>query len=682
MQKFARFPLLRLLIPFVGGVLLYLNIPQNLLFNDFENNVLLLICLIILLSALLFLQLFLNIKWIITLLIDIGLLLFGYELSYYQEISHQPDFLGNKVKSNEKQYLIVKPQDIVVHKGDYNRLVFKVYKVLNQRNEKWENVLGKVMVYSPKQIAIDTIFHPNVYYVLQVRLKEVLAVDNPYAFDYSKYLKRQGIYYTAFINNMSQIQSVGVQKRWGVSEWALFVRYSVVKYFKHNALLSKTSQSIIIALLTGFDDEIENTIVQSFIYSGTLHILSVSGFHTGLLFLMLSFIFSFLDPYQKRKWLRTILTVCTLFFYAFISGFSAPVVRAAIMLSLFIIHQYFYTDRYIHPFNILSAAAFIILVFNPLFIDDVGFLLSFSAMIGLVYFSPHYYFENRILQNIWSIISMSIGAQVGTLPVALYFFHGFAFLFILANIVIIPLSTLIIFFSLMAFIPLSLISVLLNYLVHWLIYLNDFFCNWGMYYNWIHFNFTDSIFLLILIVGVYVVLKKILNKEIHWIVGTSFVIFILSIWMLVHHIIWVNSYKNNSFTLYSEKNTTTYWIQNKNRLTFNRLDSLSMSNWIKNLLLKNCIRAYRVHSFNYVNLSGNKILICTHLSDTLLIKYIKPKILIWNSKILPHSKWVHLPELKKIYWVHSNQMIPNNLSYKVISVYNKQLTELSLQNLD
>jgi len=84
------------------------------------------------------------------------------------------------------------------------------------------------------------------------------------------------------------------------------------------------------------------------------------------------------------------------------------------MLSLVLLQQYIYTDRIIHTLNILSAAAFFVLVINPLFINDVGFLLSFSAIIGLAYFSPKMIFENRFIQSIWDIVSMSIGAQVAT----------------------------------------------------------------------------------------------------------------------------------------------------------------------------------------------------------------------------------------------------------------------------
>lgn len=676
-MQFGKFPLLRLLFPFVGGILLYVYVSDHLIHVDFWSNLILLLLFIVVLMVLLVLNLFFRMKFIISLMIDIGLMLFGYELCYYQDVSHHPDGLINKIGNEQRGDLIVKPADIVLHKEEYNRLIFDVYKVFSVTSKRWEEARGKVMVYVSNDIPVDSMFHPNAYYLLSIRLRCIPDVQNSYIFDYSSYLKRQGIYHTAMIKHRKEINYLCIQRRWGIREWALFVRYKIVDYFKHNRFLSRESQSIAIAFLTGFDDEVDNEIIQSFVYSGTMHILSVSGFHTGLLFLLITFIFSWIDPYEKRKWLRLLVVMVILFFYAFVSGFSAPIVRAVVMLSLLVVHKYFYTDRVVHPLNVLSAAAFFVLSINPLFINDVGFLLSFSAMVGLIYFSPKYYFENRIIQSLWNIASMSIGAQLATLPVSLYFFHSFAFLFILSNLVIIPLSTIIMFVSIAALLPLSFISIGLDALIQLLICLNHYFYRINAYYDWIHFTFTDSMLLFILLVGGYILFEKIKDREEHWIVGVNFVILIVIVWMWAHWFesTWVSHRKN--VYVYSDKDRTVCWIEKNHDVIFNSLDSISMRYWARDMLLKNHYRSYRIYPFNYVYFKGIRILICNDIRDTLLIKNIRPNILVWNIKELPLKKYFDISDLRRIYWTKKNYRNQSKISSKFIVMSNKEIWKVT-----
>ncbi|GIV27065.1 MAG: hypothetical protein KatS3mg027_0879 [Bacteroidia bacterium] len=463
MQRFARYPLLRLLLPFISGILLYLFFSENLRSFTVFQQFLLALSLLIVLAILLIIQLYKNIHLIITFFIDIALIIFGYELCYFQDLRNYDTSVNHHLVENFHQQILVKPCDIIVHKENFSRLVVESHTLFDTQKRTYKTIKGKIMIYFPDELNIDSIFHPNRYYLISAKLKTILPNENPYAFNYSEYLNRQGIYTIANINSLSEIIPLNIKEKWNIQEWTLFVRHKIVEYFKTNIYLSEQAKAIASALLTGFDDEIDNQIIQSFSHSGTIHILSVSGFHTGLLFLMITFIFNLFDPYKKWRWARIITTIFILFFYAFMAGFSPPIVRASIMLSLIVIQQYLYTDRIIHPLNILAAAAFFVLLYNPFFIDDIGFLLSFSAMIGIIYFSPKYIFENQIVQSIWDIASMSIGAQIGTLPFVLYFFHSFSFLFILSNLLIVPLTTIIMFIAILALFPVPFFSRYLKY---------------------------------------------------------------------------------------------------------------------------------------------------------------------------------------------------------------------------
>jgi competence protein ComEC len=651
MSKFSSFPLLRLLIPFIIGILCYvyhLSIPVFV--KNIIENFYYLFFIVVIVIALSIVQFFFNIKYFFSFIVDGSLFLFGYGLSYYQDLLHRPDFVGNFIKENEYQYIIVKPTDVIVHKEGFNKLIVDSYLIYD-KDQHFQKAEGKILIYLPADTTFDAIYHPNAYYLLSAQLKSLKHPENPYVFDYANYLKKQSVYFTANIKRTKEFQFLSYKKFWSIKDWALYVRYYIVQYFQKNTYLSKHSKAIATALLTGFDDELDNDIIRSFAYSGTLHILSVSGFHTGLLFLLINFIFSFIDPYKNKKWWRIIITISCLFFYAFISGFSPPIVRAAIMLSLVLIQQYIYTDRIIHTLNILSAAAFFVLVINPLFINDVGFLLSFSAIIGLAYFSPKVIFENRFIQSIWDIVSMSIGAQVATLPFTLYYFHGFAFLFIISNIIIIPLSTIIMFVALLALFSFSYFSILLNYLIQLLLYLNSFLSTSYTYYDWIHFTWIDAIFLSGLIILSGLLIPKIFDREISIFKYINAVLILLILWINGHFIFQFFTNDKKAFYLYTDKKQTYYWIQKNQSIVFNTLDSIAINYWAKNLLLKSCYKKYSIYPFNYVIINGKKIFIADKERDTSLIQQLKPNIIIWKNKRKANWEKFYHSELQKIYWI-------------------------------
>lgn len=659
MQRFARYPLLRLLIPFIGGTLLYVYFPERFLSFDLFQHFLFALSIVIVLTICLIIQAYKNINLGITIFIDLALMVFGYELCYFQDLRNYDSFINYHLSENSSQQVLVKPCDIIVHKDNFSRLIVQSYILFDNRTNSFQKVKGKIMLYFPNELKLDNIFHPNRYYLLSTKLKATKSNENPYAFNYTEYLNRQGIFTTAYISSLKKFIPLNIKRKWNIQEWALMVRYTIVEYFKHNKHLSRDAQSIAAALLTGFDDEMDNQVIQSFSHSGTIHILSVSGFHTGLLFLLISFVLNLLDPYKKYRWLRVILVVLLLFFYAFIAGFSPPIVRASIMLSLLVIHQNFYTDRIAHPLNILAASAFLVLLFNPFFINDIGFLLSFSAMIGLAFFSPRYCFDNTILQSVWDIVSMSVGAQLGTLPFVLYFFHGFSFSFIFSNIIIIPLTTIIMFVAILALIPVPYFSIILNTLIHWLITMNQIFDKGYFYYNWFHFTLLDAVFLSIMIIVLRIVIQKIIDYEWHWINLVQFFLLISTIWILSHLFKSLAEMKHQKFSLYIEKNKPVYWIQKNKHIYFNSLDTSALERWAKNLLLKKCIKDYSDISFNYVQLKNKKILIAKDWKDTLLIKRHQPDILIWCIQKFPLIQ-TFPTSIEKIYWVNNRYIKKNN----------------------
>jgi len=176
--------------------------------------------------------------------------------------------------------------------------------------------------------------------------------------------------------------------------------------------------------------------------AGAMHILCVSGLHVGIIYLVISFFLGFLNNTRFNNILKAILLLLTVWAYAIITGLSPSVQRASLMLSVFIIGNLLNRAR--DTYNTLAISALILLIIDPYLLFNVGFQLSYAAVIGIVTFhQPIYkllYFKNTIIDKIWSITVLSFAAQMATFPIATYYFHFFPPWFWLTNLFTFPLS--------------------------------------------------------------------------------------------------------------------------------------------------------------------------------------------------------------------------------------------------
>jgi competence protein ComEC len=218
----------------------------------------------------------------------------------------------------------------------------------------------------------------------------------------------------------------------------------------------------------GFRDDIDQETRQAYANTGTTHIMAVSGLQVGLLFAALQWLLARVPlggSAMRRRLLTAGLGLGLIWSYAFLTGLSASVLRAAVMFSLIIVGQAF--ERQSSIFNTLSAAAFLLLLYNPYLLCDVGFQLSFLAVVSIVYLQPRIVrwldVRNRILDRqrswhclaaqrfwrgsawladaAWQLTALSIAAQIATFPLGLYYFHQFPFNFLLSNLIAVPISS-------------------------------------------------------------------------------------------------------------------------------------------------------------------------------------------------------------------------------------------------
>lgn len=295
---------------------------------------------------------------------------------------------------------------------------------------------GIVLLNIQKDSTQQTLTEGNQIFV-KTPFKELIPPLNPHQFDYKQYLAKQYIYHQLFINN-SQFMALNTTE-FSLTNVASSIRNNIQQSLKKHQF-STEQFAVINALLLGQRQEISKELLESYTNAGAIHILAISGLHIGILLLLFSYVLSPLNRFTYGPLIKTICIVFLLWSFAFIAGLSASVVRAVTMFTFIAIGQSFKRKKIIE-FSLISSMLFLLLI-KPMFLFDVGFQLSYLAVFGIVWVQPLLYNlwkpKLLIIDKGWQLFTVSVAAQVGILPISLYYFHQFPGLFILSNLIIIP----------------------------------------------------------------------------------------------------------------------------------------------------------------------------------------------------------------------------------------------------
>ncbi|MCB9017175.1 MAG: ComEC/Rec2 family competence protein [Prevotellaceae bacterium] len=270
---------------------------------------------------------------------------------------------------------------------------------------------------------------------------------NPGEFDYVKYLRTKGISASLYLPS-GKWRRVGATHRFSLKSMAADVQEKLVTKLKRHDF-KKDELGVLSAMVLGDRDYMDSEIKDSYAQTGASHILAVSGLHVGVVFFVFNFLLDLFWKPQKWRLLRAILLIAALWIYAFVTGLSPSVVRASIMLSFVCIGMLI--GRKTSIYNTLAASAFFLLLYHPFYLIDVGFQLSYTAVLSIVVFQPHissiFTFRRWLPSKIWSLFTVSVAAQIGTFPISLYYFHQFANYFWLSGFVVVPLSAAVIYLA-------------------------------------------------------------------------------------------------------------------------------------------------------------------------------------------------------------------------------------------
>jgi competence protein ComEC len=326
---------------------------------------------------------------------------------------------------------------------------------------------------------ILNIQNDSLHHVLQVGnsllIKGTLTKNkrpsNPNQFDYSKYLENKQIYAQLYAD-VAELK-IGSEIEKNIWYYSSRLRTKIISNLEKNNF-NKTELNVAIALIMGQQQDISPEIIRDYQYAGAVHILSVSGLHIGFILLFVTFILKPIPNTKQGSFMKLIIILLSLSMFGIIAGLAPSVVRSVTMFSFVAIGNHL--RRSVNIYHTLLVSVLLILLFEPSFLFDVGFQLSYIALFFIIWLQPLlasiWKPKHKVSKYIWDILTVSFAAQIGTLPLSIYYFHQFPGLFFVTNLIIIPLLSIIMILGVLVMIlaAFNMIPLFLSQLLEWSIY--------------------------------------------------------------------------------------------------------------------------------------------------------------------------------------------------------------------
>ena len=424
-------------------------------YTDYWNNgIVISACILIFLSLTAYWQrktlFFVFITWI-------TFFLTGMILVYENDATNHTNYFEKHLKNTSKVILAI---DKVLKPGNYHhKYVADVVQVDSKKT------IGHVLLNIEKD-STPLLFHTGDLVFLKNKFQDIKSSLNPHQFNYKNYLAKQGIYQQVYATKQELLllDQTSTSFLGFIAALRLKIQQSLIQYD-----FSEDELAVMNALLLGQRQEISKELSDNYSKAGAIHILAVSGLHVGIILLILSFVLKPLERVNKGKLIKLVLVILFLWFFAVLAGMSASVTRAVTMFSAIALGQFFNKRNAVEHSLIFSM--FIILLWKPLFLFDVGFQLSYTAVFGIIWVQPVLYQLWKptffIVDKGWQLISVSVAAQLGVLPISLFYFHQFPGLFFISNLIIIPFLGVIL--------GLGLVVLVLSYVTILPVFLEGFY---------------------------------------------------------------------------------------------------------------------------------------------------------------------------------------------------------------
>ena len=460
-------PFIRLLLPLVAGILLewYLEFPvANCIVGAISFTI----------AYVLFFLFPIAVRYKLqglqAIILNLLLLSFGLIITWQKDVQHTSSWFGQYYQDSD--YLVVRIDEPLIEKSKSYKADGYVESLIH--NDSLTDCNGKILLYFSK----DSLQPPLQYgdkILINKNLQRIKNSGNPGAFNYQRYAAFQATFHNVFLKQKDWVK---LEEK-NINPFKQFIftsREYVLSILQKNIPASKDELGIAEALLIGYTNDLDKDLVQAYSNTGVVHIIAISGMHLALIYGLLVWLFARIPLVNKSKIIQVVLILSCLWLFSLLTGAAASVLRSAVMFSFIAVGKNLSKQSSIY--NSLAASAFVMLCYNPYFLWDVGFQLSYLAVISIIIFQKSIYnwlyIKNKWVNEVWKLMAISLSAQILTFPICIYYFHQFPNLFLITNIIAVPLSSVILFveIGLITFSWIPLVGFYLGKIVGWMV--------WGM----------------------------------------------------------------------------------------------------------------------------------------------------------------------------------------------------------
>lgn len=375
-------------------------------------------------------------KWA-GLLVHALMLATGALVSWYNDARHQSGWIGHTDRSSTGLFVTLEEP---LHKKAASYKALASVEGLIQHH-RFTKAGGKIFLYfSGNRPPPGISYHSRILFCKP--LQSINNLGNPACFDYKEYCAYQNIFHQVYLQPGDYALLDDARKN-DLAGTLFLWRQRIIHTIRR--WVSARQAGLAEALLIGYKDDLDKDLVQSYANTGVVHIIAISGLHLGLIYWLLVQVFGWIK-WRRLQWLKLLLIVGALWTFGLLTGGSPSVMRSALMFTFLAAGRLVNKRGSIH--NSLAASALLLLCYNPYWLWDAGFQLSYSAVLSIVLFMrPLYnlvYVKNKLLDAGFKLLATSLAAQILTAPIGIYLFHQFPVNFLLTNLVAVPLSSVVV----------------------------------------------------------------------------------------------------------------------------------------------------------------------------------------------------------------------------------------------
>jgi len=682
MSRLKQVPLLKVFVLFSSGVLLakYLYFVLNTeVIIGFVAFTIMVLCFTII-SRFKFQSIF--IPSVAIAIISLGAL--SYTLS---DERYNADYFSRYINTDsfKKHKFIIKVKEIKKYNAGKIKLIANILGIVEKNDTI--SASGSLLVNTDIPIQYNKITTGDII-AFNSYVKPIKPARNPKSFDPKKYYQYQNIHFKSYLKS---------------SDYNVVKRVESIKTFFKNinkslqktilkSIENTTNANIAISILLGDKQNIDKKLLNTFSTTGIRHILTVSGMHVGIVALILTFIFSFFKTkYRFIKPIKIVTILVSIWFYAFLTGAGTATLRASFMISLLIVG--INLRKNVNTYNLLFGSALIILIINPYQLFQLGFILSYSAMLSILIFYPHIYKlinlkRIKVLDYIWQLLSLSIAAQILLFPLSIYYFHNAPSLFLLTALISTPMAflTIALGFTIIVSSAFSTaIAIMFGHILNLIITYSLIFIKQveAISFNIAQFIYLEPIDLIIIFLIIAFLYILIINKIYKYAYYTAFMLLLLflnqiSISGKTTELVIYSSYKNCIIDIFTPGKCYSMIDDNLSQSTIDYItkNNRTFKSVEQEKILKQFSTSLLTRKSNILEIEGKTIVLIENKDD--LIPANRKTI---NLLLLKDNIKFDIKDLVKKYQINTIVTM-NGMNYKLRNYWIKQASKAKIDYWD